>query len=136
MKKRILVIEDDAAQRQLFKTALEGAGYEVTEAADGRIGIAAYTAQRPDVVITDIFMPHEDGIETIFELKHAGPGVKIIAISGGGQWQRFSTQISAAEPLEIARRFGADRTLKKPIKLSILLQTVADLIRRSETAGT
>ena len=67
--KRILVIEDDPSQRQLFKTALENAGYEVIDASDGKEGLQIFHQQSCDLIITDIFMPKEDGIATIFDLK-------------------------------------------------------------------
>ncbi len=128
MKKCILVIEDDTPQRQLFKTALKNAGYEVLDAPDGETGLQLYRQHPCDLIITDIFMPKEDGIETIFELKTESPDVKIIAISGGGSWAQFGRHLGADEPLDIARKFGADRVLKKPIKLKHLLAMVDSLL--------
>ncbi len=132
MKFWILIIEDDSAQRQMFKSALEGAGYEVLEAANGQTGLALYEQHSCDVVISDIFMPVSDGLETIFELKSRGAPVKIIAISGGGSWTRHSSRFTAADPLEIARRFGADRVLKKPLKIRELLVLLKDLLKTHE----
>ena len=126
--KRILVIEDDAAQRQLFQTALTGAGYDVLTAADGAAGVELYRAQPCDLIITDIFMPKADGIETIFDLKHENSQVKIIAISGGGVWAQDGRRVGADEPLGMATHFGADRALRKPIKIQQLLATVAELL--------
>jgi len=125
---RVLLIEDDDALRQMLTTALRGAGYQVTEATNGQEGLTAFKHSAADVIITDIFMPQEDGIETIFELKSTTPAVKVIAISGGGRWAQYGRQISADEPLEMARHFGADRTLKKPVKIQQLLEAVADLV--------
>jgi CheY-like chemotaxis protein len=130
--KRILVIEDDRSQRELFTTTLEHVGYEVAAAEDGQAGIRQYQETPCDVVVTDIFMPHEDGIETIFELKSLNPHVKIIAISGGGSWSQYGRPVGADEPLEAAIRFGADRALKKPVQLQKLLQMVADLLSAAE----
>jgi CheY-like chemotaxis protein len=126
--KRILVIEDDLAQRQLFKTVLKNAGYEVVEASDGQSGLCLYQEHPCDLIITDIFMPNEDGINTIFELKTRYTHVKIIAISGGGSWTDYGDISGAAEALETATRFGADRTLKKPIEIRQLLATVDELL--------
>ena len=81
--KRILIIEDDPSQRKLFKLILEKANYEVIEAPDGRIGCSLFRQQPCDLVITDMFMPDKEGMETIFELKTEFPNVKIMAISGG-----------------------------------------------------
>lgn len=131
-KKRILVIDDDASQRQLFKTALEQAGYFVIEAADGATGICLYTQYSCALVIMDIFMPGGDGIETIFDLKTHYPGAKIIAISGGGSWTQHGRNFNADDSLEMARRFGAIRTFKKPIKLQQLVEVLDALLKRKE----
>lgn len=63
---------------------LENVGYEIVVAADGKKGIKAFQEKPLDLVITDIFMPEKEGLETIRELKRDFPDVKIIAISGGG----------------------------------------------------
>jgi DNA-binding response OmpR family regulator len=73
-------------------------------------------------------MPQEDGIGTIFDLKVQHAPVKIIAISGGGSWMQYDNRFAADDPLEMATRFGADRTLKKPIKLQQLLMFVDELL--------
>ncbi|MBD3306665.1 response regulator [candidate division KSB3 bacterium] len=126
--KRILLIEDDVSQRQLFKTALENAGYTVLEAPDGQEGLERYHQQPCDLIITDIFMPNKEGLETILELKTQYPSVRIIAISGGGSWVQHGRSLGATDSLEIARKFGADRVLKKPIKLQRLLALVDTLL--------
>jgi CheY-like chemotaxis protein len=127
-QKRILVIEDDVSQRQFFKTVLENAGYTVLEASDGQVGLELYRQQPCDLIITDIFMPKEDGIETIFDLRSHYSYVKIIAISGGGSWSPSRSKLGADDPLEIAKHFGADRTLKKPVKTQRLLAMIDDLL--------
>jgi len=127
-QKRILVIEDDTSQRQLFKTALENAGYTVLDAPDGQAGLELYRQQPCDLIVTDIFMPKEDGIETIFDLRTHYSNVKIIAVSGGGSWAQSGSNLRADASLEMARRFGADRTLKKPIKIQRLLALVDELL--------
>jgi len=62
---RIIVIDDDRKLREVICRALERAGYNVIEAADGRAGIRLYREQGGDLVVTDIFMPERDGLETI-----------------------------------------------------------------------
>ena len=64
---------------------LEKAGYDdIAEAGDGHIGMKLFRRQPFDLVITDILMPNQEGIETIMELTGAYPRTKIIAMSGGG----------------------------------------------------
>jgi len=114
----VLIIDDDADLRLLYKEILEQAGYEVMDAADGAAGISLYRTHRPDVVITDIVMPEKEGLETIKELGQDFPGVKIIAVSGGFH------NMDAAACLNMARLMGARRTLPKPVPKKVLIETV------------
>jgi DNA-binding response OmpR family regulator len=115
---RILVIEDNADLRAVMQLALEGAGYEVECAGDGRQGVEAQRSRPADVVITDIFMPFKDGIETIVELRQHFPQTRIIAVSGGGDY------LKKPDYLWAAREFGAVLTLEKPFGADELLEAV------------
>jgi len=117
----ILIVDDDPQIRKLFKRILETAGHEVAEAADGREGARRFRDWPPDLVLMDIFMPEQEGLETIRELRWDFPDVKIIAISGGGMSGRM-------EPLEVARKFGAALSLKKPISRETLLESVGKVL--------
>jgi len=123
---RVLVIEDNAAMRELLRTILEQEHYEVLEAPDGEVGTQLFREQRPDVVLTDILMPKKDGLETIRDLRNEWPQVKIIAMSGGGY--RMMTQQSV---LGAAADFGALRTLAKPFSCQALLRAVATVLTSS-----
>jgi CheY-like chemotaxis protein len=115
----ILVVDDDYALRQLIQRTLEGAGHQVTCAADGRLASRAM-AQTPrafDLVITDMLMPERDGLELIEELRRRYSHVRIIAISGGGR-------IAPEEYLQIAKGLGANGVLGKPFFPKQLLATV------------
>ena len=127
--KRILLIEDDTQHRLMLKNGLEEAGYEVIEASDGEVGLRLYHQQPCYLVITDIFMPEKEGLETIRELKRQFPTVKIIAISGGGIRGNYAGSLGADTALEAAKAFGADRTLLKPIEVRPLLAMVEDLFK-------
>jgi CheY-like chemotaxis protein len=127
--KRILVIDDDASQREIFRESLEQAGYEVKEAPDGQAGLRLFRQQPCHLVITDIFMPEKEGLETILELKKEFLYVKIIAISGGMTWPKEDGNLMAETALEAAKRLGADRTLQKPIPLQRLLNTVDEVLQ-------
>ena len=118
---RILVIDDDAQVRLYLKQLLERNGYEVTEAPDGRQGIARFRSGGIDLVITDIIMPDKEGLETISDLRDIDPDVKIIAISGGGRRQ-------PDDYLKMAESFGAARALPKPIDRAELLGTLKQLL--------
>ena len=117
----ILVIDDDDQFRGMLRQTLEHAGYEVTDAPNGKEGIRVFRENPADLVITDIIMPEKEGIETIKELRRDFPDVKIIAISGGGR-------IGPVSYLKMAKGLGAQCTLTKPIEREELLKTVMELI--------
>ncbi|EFQ22797.1 response regulator [Aminomonas paucivorans] len=121
--KRILVIEDDDSVRKLIRRILEGAGYTVLEAPDGVQGVQVYREQRPDLVLTDIFMPGKEGLETILELGLLDPEVRIIAVSGGGN-------MGILNPLPMAAKLGALRTLSKPFSGKELVDLVEEIFPR------
>ena len=79
---RILVIDDDPDTRAMLEQILKSAGYEVILAADGREGVLRHRTSPADLVITDLYMPIQDGMETIRELRLRFPRVAIIAMSG------------------------------------------------------
>jgi CheY-like chemotaxis protein len=117
----ILIIDDDAGIRRLLRAALEKAGYAVSEASDGAAGMAAYRSSPADVVITDVFMPGQDGIETIQQLRAEFPDSRIVAMSGGSVGGASGTLTDAA-------LLGADATLAKPFTLEALARTVGGLL--------
>lgn len=112
---RILVIDDHESIRQLLCTVLERAGHTVTEAHDGREGLALYRAQPVDLVITDLHMPELNGLDLILELTRAFLHVKVIAISGA-----HDPELS----LDRAKLLGARRTIHKPFGMPLLLDAV------------
>ena len=120
---RILVIDDDATVRLSVKLALEDADHAVQAAADGREGTVLFRKSPADLVITDIFMPEKEGLETIDEIKRLRPQTKIIAISGGGR-------MAPDDYLMIAKSLGADRSLQKPFDIQHLVEVVAELLDR------
>lgn len=117
----IILIDDDAVVRSAVRRMLERAGYGVREAADGRTGVALQQSDPADLVITDLFMAEQDGIETIQQLRDRWPALPIIAVSGGAS-------VAAKGPLTDARLFGADATLSKPLLPEELLAVVRGLI--------
>lgn len=118
---RILVIDDEAPVRDMIRQTLERAGYEVMEAGDGKRGMVQVRTQPIDLVITDILMPEQEGIETIRLLRKEFPQVKIIAISGGGKKGKLDV-------LPVAQTFGAHSTLSKPFERKDLLAAVSALV--------
>src|SRR5262245_41121499 len=79
---RVLVIDDDDDVREILQAALESEGYAVAGAADGHEGLLRQRENPAAVVVTDIFMPGKEGIETIVEIVGEFPQTKVIAVSG------------------------------------------------------
>ena len=124
----ILIAEDDDLVRSMLKTTLESEGYVVTVARDGEEAISILHSYPAALVVTDILMPHKEGLETIIEARKMIPGIKIIAISGGG---RVSPNIY----LENATVLGADRIFVKPIDQSELLSAISELLAEKADAS-
>jgi CheY-like chemotaxis protein len=117
----ILIIDDQPELRQLLRRALEASGYEVEEAVDGQEGMKCFLRRPADLVLTDIFMPEKDGLEIIREMRQISPGVRVIAMSGGGMMGNLDI-------LRIARSLGAHKVLAKPFGIGDLRQTVRDAL--------
>ena len=111
----ILIIDDEEPIRALLRTTLEAAGYEVTEAPNGRIGLELYRRRPTDLVITDILMPEMNGLDLILELTRAFLNDKVIAISGASDTENT---------LDAAKLLGVRHTLHKPFSMNALLKTV------------
>ncbi|MEW6234585.1 MAG: response regulator [Candidatus Omnitrophota bacterium] len=119
--KRILVVDDEKDIRSMLRIPLGRAGYEIEEASDGAMAIAIHRRRPVHLLVLDILMPEKEGIETILEFRRDYPGVKIVAISGGGI-------VDAGDYLEIAKNSGADRIFKKPLDLPLLITAIKELI--------
>ena len=117
----ILIIDDESQIRLMLRKLLESEGYTVTVASNGIEGIKCYNENPVDLIITDIFMPDKEGIETIIELKEKHPDIKIIAMSGGGR-------NATTAYLHMAKSLGANLTFEKPIRKEALLEGVRKLI--------
>ena len=118
---RILIVDDEASIRTVLDHALKSAGYEVSLAENGREASKQQRATPADLAIVDLFMPDEDGLETIMEFHREFPNVRLIAISGN--------DLSGAI-LAMAKEFGADRILEKPFDNGTMLKLVAELLKR------
>jgi CheY-like chemotaxis protein len=114
---RVLVIDDDPHVRLTLSAMLMRFGFDVTVASDGLEGMRLFREVTPDLVVTDIIMPNQEGIATIAQAKQHSPRTPIIAISGGGR-------IGNSDMLKLARAAGADDVLAKPFLMADLLKVV------------
>jgi DNA-binding response OmpR family regulator len=120
-RKRVLVIEDNADLRSLIHAYLEEEGYEVAAASDGREGLQHQRSHPAEIVVTDIFMPGKEGIETVVELKKEFPDTRVIVMSGGPRLAQ------GMDYLGVARELGASKTLAKPFTMKQLAEAVREL---------
>jgi CheY-like chemotaxis protein len=123
---RILVIEDDADMRLWMEHTLISAGHRVTVAADGQEGVKIFRARAADLVITDLFMPNQEGLETIRQLQVEFPELAIIAISG--EASPMSEELGVPTMLTAARQLGASAVLQKPFMSQELLAVVKSVL--------
>jgi len=114
---RIIVIDDDESVRKAIRRVLEPLGHEVREAEDGAAGLALLAHKDADLVITDIFMPGQDGIETVRRIRKEFPGVKMLVMSGGDSTGRMDLRGDAV-------LLGATASLRKPFERADLVRAV------------
>src|SRR5260370_1226694 len=111
---KILLIDDDKLVLYTLSRILRGNGDTVVTAANGDQGMALFRRERPEVVITDIVMPEQEGLDTIVQIRRDCPEAKIIAISGGLRQGNHDV-------LSMAASLGADEVIAKPFEPADLL---------------
>jgi len=121
-KGTVLVIEDDTMIRRMLCAALQKMNFRTLEAPTGSSGLQAFKKNNPDLVITDLIMPDENGLQAILKIRAAKPDVKIIAISGGARR-------GAEDMLETALDLGARATIKKPFTVTDIERAIDEAMR-------
>lgn len=115
--KRILVVDDEAHVRDQIRALLESHGYATAAAADGRGALREVERLRPDLVLTDLFMPDLDGIELITALRERAPEIPIVAMVN--RFKPFTVDY-----IDIAMKLGAYTGLYKPLDSGDLLEAL------------
>lgn len=121
----VLVAEDDDEMRRLLTRALRRDGYDVVAASNGD-GLARLIAEslrlgrEPDLIVSDVRMPHLDGLQLVSGLRAAGSAVKVILVSA------FADQATE----DTAARLGVAHVLSKPFELDDLRTVAMNLLRR------
>src|SRR5580704_10461558 len=127
-RSRVLVVDDEPQITRVLRTVLTGQGYQVRTAGEGESALSDFTEWRPELVITDLFMPHMDGIELCRRIR-AVSTVPIIVLSVKGE------EKAKVEALDS----GADDYVTKPFGIDELLARVRAALRRgggvTETAS-
>lgn len=117
---RLLVIEDNADLLPVLAELLTASGHTVRTARNGAEGLAQFRLERPDLVLTDIVMPEQDGVGVLLALRKLRPRPKIIAMSGG--------TVRSSQYLQMAAGLGARRVLEKPFSNAALLQAIDEVL--------
>jgi CheY-like chemotaxis protein len=126
MEARILIVEDHPTMREAMRLVLEGEGFSIDEAPDGRIALEKVRREAPDLVFLDLNIPGTSGSDVLATMKAdpATAGVPVIVITATGEEGRAS-----------AIRMGADEYFTKPFSPVALLRTVERVLGGSATPG-
>jgi two-component system, chemotaxis family, chemotaxis protein CheY len=114
----VLVVDDDASLCDSIRALLESMGFVVSTVRNSCEALIEIGAQRPDAILTDIYMPDGDGYELISMLRSFRETIPIIAMSGGP----FQCEIH--DYLGMAKRLGAVATIEKPFRAAELIETI------------
>jgi CheY-like chemotaxis protein len=126
-KPLIMVVDDDPQMLDMMRRILESVDYDVVIANNAHVAIAAIEKRRPEVVLTDIYMPEGDGLELINWIRSQPNPIPIVAMSGS------STQ--GFDALSAAKNLGAVNVIDKPFRLTQVVEMVDRARRRPPGAG-
>lgn len=120
---KILLVDDDIAYNEMLKDYLESQGHELSCAFDGNQAFKLFESGQPDLVITDLVMPEEDGVGLLMKLWRDDGSFpcKVITMSGGGR-------VDGTEYLSITKSMGVDCLLEKPFKMAELKKSIEALL--------
>ena len=131
--KHVLVIDDEPFVRDALKRVLESGSVSVQSAGDAEAALVQLRGQLADVVIVDVIMPGMDGVQLIKRLRAEYPSVRIVAISGGGNFELSGYRpeaVSTRAYLAAATNAGADAVLAKPFDTAELEAVIRPLLER------
>ncbi|HSB69612.1 MAG TPA: response regulator [Candidatus Methylomirabilis sp.] len=114
MKPQLLIVEDDPEMRDLLRKVLEKDGYQVSLAADGHEATALLSRNHFDLVVTDMLMPHDGGLELMETIRQTQPMLPVIIITAFGDWASYSR----------ALELGAVAFISKPLKMAELASAI------------
>lgn len=123
---RLLIVDDDEEMRDLLRKVLEKEGYHVSVAGDGREALAVLARGTFDLVVTDMLMPHDGGLELLENLHRIHPTLPVIIVTAFGDWHSYTR----------ALELGAAAFISKPLRMSELIAAVHNaLAGRGATAS-
>jgi DNA-binding response OmpR family regulator len=119
--KTILLAEDERELAQVIARELEGAGYRVVRAGDGRTALELHARERPDLIVLDWMLPQLDGLDVLHELRRTAATPVLMLTARGEEADRV-----------IGLELGADDYLTKPFSMRELIARIRALLRRDE----
>ncbi len=111
---RLLIVDDEEEMRGLLRKVLEKEGYRVAVAGDGRQALAALAQGSFDLVVTDMLMPHDGGLELLESVHRTHPSLPVIIVTAFGDWHSYTR----------ALELGAAAFISKPLRMSELIAAV------------
>jgi len=120
---RVLVVDDDAKVRELVRAMLGKSGFKYEEAANGAEAVRVFRRLGADLILCDLFMPEQGGLDVLRRLRTELAGARFIAMSGGGSFHGLM------DLLPLARFLGAAAVLHKPFNLEELRAAVSRAIQ-------
>jgi CheY-like chemotaxis protein len=126
-KPLIVVVDDDPLMRDMMRRILESLDYEVAVAASANAAIKIIGERRPEVVLTDVYMPEGDGLELLNWIRSQPDPIPVVVMSGSGA--------SEFDALAAAKSLGATNVIEKPFRLAQVVEMVDRARRRPPGPG-
>lgn len=124
---KIMVVEDDAALREIYSIRITAEGYDVVSAGDGEEALAVAVREKPDLILSDVMMPKISGFDMLDILRATPETAKIKVI--------MMTALSADDQRERGERLGADRYLvKSQVGIEDVINTIHEVLGDKPTA--
>ena len=120
LKKKVLIVDDDAPVRDAISSVLQKAGYDVLQAGDGEQALTQFDSKQIDLVLLDLGLPNKSGWDTFEGFTSQNPTLPIIIITG------------QARQSEMAMAAGVGALMEKPLDAAQLLQTMHELLIETE----
>ena len=124
-KAKIMVVEDNLDEAKLTKMDLEGEGYEVVCAFNGKEAMEKLAQEKPDLIVLDVMMPEMDGFTFCSKLRSSPENKTIPVVLLTGVAEHIH---DTKYPLDGVLRAEAEEYLEKPVKPEELLKTIAELL--------
>src|SRR3569833_2323215 len=112
--RRVLIVDDEQDLRDSLQAMLESFGYATFGAGSAAEALSLIQTNRPDVILTDIFLGGDDGVSLLHALRERGERIPVLAMSGGGT-------VADVDPLTVATELGAVAVVDNPFRYKNLL---------------